>query len=266
MAFGQILRKAREERGLSPSEVAAATRMKVQIVEDLECEEFGRIAAVIYGKGFIKLYAEYVGLDPKPLIDDYVALAGSGASPLSNDAQGPERPVMRRISSAGVADTSAPAATKVKSEAVRPDVPNVPRPSAPEPVPEEPDLFSAPPRSSTSSVDNGPSVAHQPSLTKRVRPAPGLLKAIRNNGGKLIKVIRHMTRRCLRAVRAWGKSVTERIESIRFSEAPLRTVAVVIGLVVLLLLLVSALSRWFYRGDAEAPYPIAIEIPEPYFD
>lgn len=73
MALGAKLKEAREQRKLTPSEVAAATRMKVQIVEDLDQENFSRIAAPVYGKGFIKLYAEFVGLNPKPLIDEYVA-------------------------------------------------------------------------------------------------------------------------------------------------------------------------------------------------
>jgi len=73
MALGAKLQEAREKRKLTPSEVAVGTRMKVQIVEDLEREDFSRIAAPVYGKGFIKLYAEFVGLKAKPLIDEYVA-------------------------------------------------------------------------------------------------------------------------------------------------------------------------------------------------
>ncbi len=74
MALGQKLRRAREAMRLTPSEVAMRTRMKVQTVEELEKEDFSRIAAPIYGKGFIKLYAECVGLDPRPLIEEYVGL------------------------------------------------------------------------------------------------------------------------------------------------------------------------------------------------
>lgn len=72
MALGEILRAAREAKGCTPSEVAEATRMMVQMVEELEREDFRRIAAPIYGKGFIRLYAEFVELDPAPLIDEYV--------------------------------------------------------------------------------------------------------------------------------------------------------------------------------------------------
>ena len=64
MALGEQLREAAHAaRSLTASEVAAATRMKVQIVEAIEQEDFSKIAAPIYGKGFIKLYAEHVGLD-----------------------------------------------------------------------------------------------------------------------------------------------------------------------------------------------------------
>lgn len=73
MSLGDQLQQARKQQRMTTSEVASATRMKIQIVEDLEREDFSRIAAPVYGKGFIKLYAEHVGLDPKPLIDEYVA-------------------------------------------------------------------------------------------------------------------------------------------------------------------------------------------------
>jgi hypothetical protein len=73
MSLGDQLQQARKQRRMTTSAVASATRMKIQIVEDLEREDFTRIAAPVYGKGFIRLYAEHVGLDPKPLVDEYVA-------------------------------------------------------------------------------------------------------------------------------------------------------------------------------------------------
>lgn len=72
MAIGPTLQEARLKKQLTASQVAEITRMKVQIVDDLEHDDFHRIAAPIYGKGFIKLYAECVDLDPKPLIADYL--------------------------------------------------------------------------------------------------------------------------------------------------------------------------------------------------
>ncbi len=73
MALGSQLKDARIRQHLTMSEVAKATRMKIQMIDDLEHENFSKIAAPIYGKGFIRLYAELVGLDPNPLINEYLS-------------------------------------------------------------------------------------------------------------------------------------------------------------------------------------------------
>ncbi len=78
MALGKILREAREEKGWTVSDVAESTRIMPTIVEDLENENFKRIAAPIYGRGFIKLYAEQLGIDPAPLLADYAHLQAGG--------------------------------------------------------------------------------------------------------------------------------------------------------------------------------------------
>lgn len=79
MALGEKLCNARLARKESTSAVAAATRMKVQVVEAIEREDFRRIAAPIYAKGFIRLYAVHVGLDPQPLLEEYTARFASAA-------------------------------------------------------------------------------------------------------------------------------------------------------------------------------------------
>jgi transcriptional regulator with XRE-family HTH domain len=71
-SIGQRLKAARESRGWSASQVASALNTKLQVVEDMEADRFERMAAPIYAKGFIRLYAEHVGLDVKPLVDAYV--------------------------------------------------------------------------------------------------------------------------------------------------------------------------------------------------
>ena len=74
MSLGQTLRAAREAKGLTTSELAAQTHLLVQIVEGLENEDFRRIPAPIYGRGFVKLYCETVGLEPKPLQAEFTTL------------------------------------------------------------------------------------------------------------------------------------------------------------------------------------------------
>jgi transcriptional regulator with XRE-family HTH domain len=72
--FGKTLRAAREAKGLSVGQVAEQTHMMVQTVEGLENEDFGKIVAPIYGRGFVKLYCEAVGLDPKPMIEAFMSI------------------------------------------------------------------------------------------------------------------------------------------------------------------------------------------------
>jgi len=81
MALGEILKNARVQKGLSASDVAESTHLMVQVVEDLEREDFRRIAAPIYGRGFVKLYAELLELDPVPLIRDFMELYAGAHAP-----------------------------------------------------------------------------------------------------------------------------------------------------------------------------------------
>ena len=69
--IGSRLKTAREKRNMKPSDVAKAVRMKTQYVEAIDKNEFHVLIAPIYAKGFIRLYAEYVGLDPAPLVRQF---------------------------------------------------------------------------------------------------------------------------------------------------------------------------------------------------
>lgn len=79
--FGKTLRDAREAKGISISQIAEATHMLSSIVQDLENEDFTRIVAPIYGRGFVKLYCEVVGLDPKPLVAEFMEIYNGNRMP-----------------------------------------------------------------------------------------------------------------------------------------------------------------------------------------
>ena len=96
--LGTTLRAARQAKNVTASQAAAATRIKMQTIEMLENDDFSHMAAPIYGKGFIRLYAEYLGLDPVPLVEEYMAKSGPSQVPsLKSDPSGtlkhPESPV-----------------------------------------------------------------------------------------------------------------------------------------------------------------------------
>ena len=66
-SIGQILKAARERRQISMDDVAVATKMTSTFVKAIEADNFDALVAPVYARGFIKLYAECVGLDPMPL-------------------------------------------------------------------------------------------------------------------------------------------------------------------------------------------------------
>lgn len=91
MSFGNTLRAAREAKGFTTSELASRTHILVQAIEGLENEDFRRIPAPIYGRGFVKLYCEAVGLDPKPLQAEFMDLYTREKSGKRTDPEPPPR-------------------------------------------------------------------------------------------------------------------------------------------------------------------------------
>lgn len=69
--MGQIFREARERKKLTLSRAAAISRIKIQLIEGMEVDDFSKMPAPAYAKGFIKLYAELLDLDPAPLLAEY---------------------------------------------------------------------------------------------------------------------------------------------------------------------------------------------------
>lgn len=92
MAIGPILKEAREARGLTLSQVAEKTNMLTRVIEGLEHDDFKTIHAPIYGRGFITLYANLLGLNPEPLIEDYFAQIANGVPSGPSDLDQPKTP------------------------------------------------------------------------------------------------------------------------------------------------------------------------------
>ena len=73
LTLGSKLRATRESKGISILEAAEKTRFLPQMLTEMEADDFSRISAPIYAKGFIRGYAKFLELDPNPLIDEYFA-------------------------------------------------------------------------------------------------------------------------------------------------------------------------------------------------
>ena len=66
---GNQLRKAREDRSLSLDQVNQAIHIRKQYLEALEAGNFGAMPSAIQVKGFLRSYAEYLGLDADILLE-----------------------------------------------------------------------------------------------------------------------------------------------------------------------------------------------------
>lgn len=90
--FGETLRKAREAKGMTTSQVAEKTRILVQIIDAMEREDFTRIKAAIYGRGFVKLICECLDIDPKPLVAEFMDIYEGRRPPVPSDVFQPKPP------------------------------------------------------------------------------------------------------------------------------------------------------------------------------
>lgn len=137
MSLGSILREAREKKGLSVAQVAEQTRMIHQMVEELENDDFHRIAAAIYGRGFIRLYAECVDLDSEPLVKEFNEVYSGFRRPSINTRQVRTEPVEMPPKKASEQVTPAePVSRPVIKERVVETAPETKPVSAPEVKPE----------------------------------------------------------------------------------------------------------------------------------
>jgi len=69
--IGNSLREARERQNLDYSHVELATKIRAKYIKALEDEEFEMLPSGTYIKGFMRSYAEFLGLDGQLYVDEY---------------------------------------------------------------------------------------------------------------------------------------------------------------------------------------------------
>lgn len=81
--FGDTIRQARLAKGLTLKQAAENTHILIQILEDLENEDFSRIPAPIYGRGFVKLCCEAFDIPDAPaLIREFMEIYNGNRPPV----------------------------------------------------------------------------------------------------------------------------------------------------------------------------------------
>ena len=69
--IGSSLREARSRRQLAVTQVEQATKIRGKYLRALEEERFDLLPSQTYVKGFLRTYADYLGLDGQLYVDEY---------------------------------------------------------------------------------------------------------------------------------------------------------------------------------------------------
>lgn len=89
--LGDELRRRREDLGLTLNDAQGVTKIRLRYLEALESGNFETIPGEVYTKGFLRAYAEYLGLDGTAMVERYK----SERQPAEADQPDREHPAFR---------------------------------------------------------------------------------------------------------------------------------------------------------------------------
>ena len=85
--LGEKLKEIRESTGVSLAEIAKNTRIRQDYLEKIEQEKFDELPPDVYVKGFLKNYANYLGIDAKEVLRQYEKEKGIHANLKNSQAK-----------------------------------------------------------------------------------------------------------------------------------------------------------------------------------
>ncbi len=71
-SFGEELKRERELRAISLREVAEATKVNIRYLEAMERNDFEHLPGGVFNRGFVRAYAQYIGVDPEATVNAYL--------------------------------------------------------------------------------------------------------------------------------------------------------------------------------------------------
>jgi cytoskeleton protein RodZ len=72
-SFGARLKREREQRKITLDDISIATKIGTRFLAALEEEHFDQLPGGIFNKGFVRAYAQHLGIDENQAIADFVA-------------------------------------------------------------------------------------------------------------------------------------------------------------------------------------------------
>jgi cytoskeletal protein RodZ len=105
-SFGETLRRERELRQISLREIAEATKINLRYLDALERDDFRHLPGGVFNKGFVRAYAQFIGIDPETMVTAYLEEDGrqqarasrtGGAPPVVPEIEVPPRSLGVRL-------------------------------------------------------------------------------------------------------------------------------------------------------------------------
>lgn len=91
--LGDALRERREHKGVTMQQAAEDTRIREKFLQAIESGDYQSLPGTVYTKGFLRNYAQYLGLDAEEMLALYIGERG-GADPARTFS--PMRPLVKR--------------------------------------------------------------------------------------------------------------------------------------------------------------------------
>ena len=93
MSIGEILTAARQQAGLTITQVSQQTRIREPSIRGIERDDFSACGGDFYARGHIRAIARTAGADPEPLIREYDSSQGTPEASTAAGVPGPLAPL-----------------------------------------------------------------------------------------------------------------------------------------------------------------------------
>lgn len=85
MTLGESIAAAREAARMTVEDVSRATRIRGQLIRDIERDDFAACGGAVYARGHIRAIAAAVGLDPAALVEEFDRVHGGVEGPAPHE-------------------------------------------------------------------------------------------------------------------------------------------------------------------------------------
>ncbi|HEU4963184.1 MAG TPA: RodZ domain-containing protein [Bacilli bacterium] len=96
--IGKELQEAREAQGMTLEDVQQGTKIRTRYLEAIEAGELDTLPGMVYARGFIKSYAEFLGINGQELLERHNLAAEADRAPVEPVASAPQPKVKTKRS------------------------------------------------------------------------------------------------------------------------------------------------------------------------